>query len=33
MFESTQIILSQMARMVIFILIGFALGKCKIVTE
>lgn len=33
MFESTQIILSQMARMVIFILMGFALGKCKIVTE
>lgn len=33
MFESAQIILSQMARMVVFILIGFSLGKGKIVTE
>ena len=33
MFESAQIIFSQMARMAIFILIGFSLGKCKIVTE
>lgn len=33
MFESAQIILSQMARMVVFILIGFFLGKGKIVTK
>lgn len=33
MFESVQLLLQQMARMVIFILIGFSLGKGKVITE
>lgn len=33
MFDTVQLLLQQMARMVVFILIGFFLGKGKIVTE